>query len=163
MAGLELVRELIKRHAIACDWVDGHMQVAIKQRHEIELQALLRQLNERYGYTAARYMQRDEVRTVLATSRYIGALYDGLARSAPSQLSLGHRCCRRARRSADLREQPRTRLPWPRPNHRAHTSCRGPLWPSDPVRQRLSRRSRAHAALQDHGRRDLCHCDRAAG
>jgi gamma-glutamylputrescine oxidase len=79
VAGLELVRELIKRHEIACDWVEGHMQVAIKQRHEIELQTLLRQQSEQYGYTAARYMPRDEVRAVLATSRYVGALYDSLA------------------------------------------------------------------------------------
>jgi gamma-glutamylputrescine oxidase len=79
VAGLELVRRLIARHGIACDWVDGHMQVAIKARHETELRALLRQLQEQYGYTGVRYMERDEVRAVLATSRYIGALYDSVA------------------------------------------------------------------------------------
>src|SRR5579872_6549923 len=79
IAGLELVRELIARHRIACDWVSGHLQVAIKPRHESELRALLRQLQEGYGYSGARYMERDELRAVLATSRYVGALYDGIA------------------------------------------------------------------------------------
>ena len=35
--GLRLVRELIARHHIECDWVDGHMLTALKPRHEREL------------------------------------------------------------------------------------------------------------------------------
>jgi gamma-glutamylputrescine oxidase len=52
------------------------MQVAITARHDTELQALDRELRERFGYTTTRYMAREEVRSVLETSRYIAALYD---------------------------------------------------------------------------------------
>jgi gamma-glutamylputrescine oxidase len=74
--GVELVRSLIARHSIDCDWVSGHMQVAITPGHDAELHALDRELRERLGYASARYMPREEVRSVLETSRYIAALYD---------------------------------------------------------------------------------------
>src|SRR5215475_11242433 len=35
--GLALIRALIAKHRIDCDWVDGHMQVAMKQRHDAEI------------------------------------------------------------------------------------------------------------------------------
>ncbi|MGH8219303.1 MAG: NAD(P)/FAD-dependent oxidoreductase [Steroidobacteraceae bacterium] len=74
--GVELVRSLIARHAIDCDWVTGHMQVAIRAGHDAELHTLDRELRERFGYTTAHYMPREEVRSVLATDRYIAALHD---------------------------------------------------------------------------------------
>ena len=73
---LSLMRELIRKHQIDCDWADGHMLTAIKPRHEAELRAELDNLNHRYGYTSARYMSGAEVRSVLNTDRYIAALYD---------------------------------------------------------------------------------------
>lgn len=95
--GLALMRELIARYAIDCNWVDGHMQVAIKPRHDHELRAELDTLHTQYGYESIRYMPRAEVRSVLSTQRYISALYDpncghlhplnytlGLARAAES-------------------------------------------------------------------------------
>ncbi len=74
--GVDLVRELIARHRIECEWASGHMQVAINSRHDAELRALEPALRDRFGYTTARYMPREEVRSVLETSRYIAALYD---------------------------------------------------------------------------------------
>src|SRR4051812_23567887 len=74
--GLALIRELIAKHRIDCDWADGHMLTAIKPRHDTELHAELKELREHYQYKSVRYMPRDEVRSVLATDRYIGALYD---------------------------------------------------------------------------------------
>lgn len=73
---LALIRELIARHRIDCDWVDGHMLTAIKPRHDAEIHAELEELREHYQYRSVRYMPRDEVRSVLATDRYVGALYD---------------------------------------------------------------------------------------
>src|SRR5690242_6378643 len=35
--GLALMRELIARHRIACDWADGYMLTAVKPRHLREL------------------------------------------------------------------------------------------------------------------------------
>lgn len=77
--GVDLVRELIARCAIACDWRSGHMQVAITRTHDAELRALDGELKQRLAYTSARYMPAEEVRSVLETSRYIAALYDARA------------------------------------------------------------------------------------
>src|SRR5215469_657933 len=74
--GLALMRELIARFGIDCDWVDGHLLTAVKPRHERELQAELRELRDQYGYASVRYLPREELRSLLATDRYLGALYD---------------------------------------------------------------------------------------
>ncbi len=110
--GLELVRGLIDRHRIDCDWVDGHLQVAIKARQEAALRAELEQLVERYDYGGVRFVARDELRSIVASDRYIAGLYDprsghlqplpytrGLARAAEragarvfeNTAALGHR------------------------------------------------------------------------
>jgi gamma-glutamylputrescine oxidase len=95
--GLELMRSLIARHAIDCDWRDGHLSVAVKPRHVTELQAELAELHDAFGYSSLRYLPREELRAVLASDRYLGGLYDaksghlhplnytlGLARAAES-------------------------------------------------------------------------------
>jgi gamma-glutamylputrescine oxidase len=74
--GLGLMRSLIRRFSIDCDWADGHLSAAVKPRHERDLLAELAELREAYGYQSVRYMPRDELRQVLATDRYLGALYD---------------------------------------------------------------------------------------
>jgi gamma-glutamylputrescine oxidase len=110
--GLELVRALIARHEIDCDWVDGHLQVAIKSRQERALRAELAQLIERYDYPGVRFLGRDELRSIIASERYRAGLYDprsghlqplrytrGLARAAEragarlfeNTAALGHR------------------------------------------------------------------------
>jgi len=74
--GLALMRELIARHHIDCDWAEGHMLAAIRPRHERELQVELEQLHTKYGYRSVRYMPREEIGSTLATQRYTAALYD---------------------------------------------------------------------------------------
>jgi gamma-glutamylputrescine oxidase len=74
--GLALIRELIRKHGIDCDWRDGHMQVAIKPRHDAELREEIEMLHSRLDYPSARYMGRDEVRSIIPSERYISALYD---------------------------------------------------------------------------------------
>jgi gamma-glutamylputrescine oxidase len=74
--GLALMRELIARFRIDCDWVDGHLLTAVKARHERELQAELHELRDHHGYRGVRYLEREELRGLLATDRYLGALYD---------------------------------------------------------------------------------------
>lgn len=74
--GLTLMRELIARHQIDCDWVHGHLQTAIKPRHDGELRAELDVLHSKYAYDSVRYVTREEVRTLVATQRYISGLYD---------------------------------------------------------------------------------------
>ena len=76
VVGLALMKELIARHRIDCDWVDGYMLAAIKERHARELHAELEALQQQLGYRNVRYVPREEVRSLLGTERYIGALYD---------------------------------------------------------------------------------------
>lgn len=73
---LRLQRELMERHDIDCDYRAGHMQVAIKPRHERDLRAELQLLQDRYGYDTLHWMAEEELRATLATTRYRCALFD---------------------------------------------------------------------------------------
>ena len=77
--GLRLMRELIAKHHIECDWVDGHLLAALKPRHEHELRAEIDELRARYAYTSVRYVPGDELRSLIASARYTGAMYDSNA------------------------------------------------------------------------------------
>src|SRR5437588_320397 len=70
--GLALMRELIGRFSIDCDWTAGYLHAAIKERHERELHAEVRELRERYGYTSVRYVP-------LCGNVYLGATAPTLA------------------------------------------------------------------------------------
>jgi gamma-glutamylputrescine oxidase len=74
--GLALMRSLIKRFSIDCDWVDGHLTTAVKPRHDRDLHAEIKELRDVYGYQTVRYVPKDELHTMLATERYVGGLYD---------------------------------------------------------------------------------------
>src|SRR5689334_13281556 len=73
---LALMRELIRRYSIECDWAEGFLYAAVKEQHVRELHAELTELRERLDYRSVRYVAREELRTLLATDRYLGALYD---------------------------------------------------------------------------------------
>ena len=77
--GLRLMRHLIAKHHIECDWVDGHLLAALKPRHEHELRAEIDELRERYAYTSVRYVPGDELRSLISSTRYTGAMYDSNA------------------------------------------------------------------------------------
>lgn len=77
--GLDLVRELIARFAIDCDWVNGQMSVALKPRHAAELHAELEELSGVYGYRSLRFVETGELRELLASQRYIAGLHDSRA------------------------------------------------------------------------------------
>jgi gamma-glutamylputrescine oxidase len=70
------LKERIARHAIDCDWVDGQMLAAIKPRQWRALAGWAGELSGRYDYRSARLIGREELRALLATGRYLGALYD---------------------------------------------------------------------------------------
>jgi gamma-glutamylputrescine oxidase len=73
--GLQWLRDRIDRHGIACDWRDGHAQVPIKPRQERELRAAVDDLAARYDYPV-QWWSREQLRSQLASDRYLGALYD---------------------------------------------------------------------------------------
>ena len=79
VAGVQLVRELIARYDIDGEFIAGHMLTAVKPRHDVQLRAYLEELQRRYAYDGIRYMPASEVRSVLASTRYRGALYDANA------------------------------------------------------------------------------------
>jgi gamma-glutamylputrescine oxidase len=74
--GLALMKELIRRYHINCDWADGYLLTAVKKRHLQELQTELTALHNKLGYESARYVPQEELRSILSTERYIGGLYD---------------------------------------------------------------------------------------
>lgn len=72
---LDLLRARIARHAIACDWQAGHAHVPIKPRQERALRAYVEEMAGRYGYPLE-WWDRARLRQVLASDRYLGAVYD---------------------------------------------------------------------------------------
>jgi gamma-glutamylputrescine oxidase len=74
--GLRLIRARVERHRIDCDLHWGQLHVAIKDRQRGDLLEERRHLEDRYGYRQLRFMERQEVESLLATKRYCAGLYD---------------------------------------------------------------------------------------
>ncbi len=100
LEGVALVHERCARYGIDAQWQPGHAHVPLRQRQVRELQDWQQDLAQNYGYTTE-WWDRERLRGVLASDRYLGALYDsasghlqplayvrGLARAA---LALGVR------------------------------------------------------------------------
>lgn len=73
---LQLQRELIDRHRIDCDYVAGQMHVALKPRQERELREDVEVTHARYAHDSLRMVERDELRSLIASDRYIAGTYD---------------------------------------------------------------------------------------
>lgn len=89
LEAVDLIHVRRAKHAIDCDWRDGHIHVAIKPRHVAELQAWQEALARDYAYPLP-WWDRERLRAVLDSPRYLGGLYD--ARSGhlhPLKYALG--------------------------------------------------------------------------
>lgn len=73
---LALQRSLIGRHAIDCDYVAGQMHVALKARQERELREEVDLAHRQYGYDSVRMVERDELRSIIDSDRYIAGTFD---------------------------------------------------------------------------------------
>ncbi len=73
--GMMLMHARIGKHAIACDWRDGHAHVPIKPRQERLLRAWQAHMAERYDYPME-WWEREQLREQLASDRYLGAVFD---------------------------------------------------------------------------------------
>jgi gamma-glutamylputrescine oxidase len=73
---LDWVRDRVARHGIDCDLHWGHLHAATKPRQRDALIELQRELAETYGYHSPRFLERDAVESLLATSRYCAGLLD---------------------------------------------------------------------------------------
>ncbi|WP_141456211.1 FAD-binding oxidoreductase [Pseudoxanthomonas sp. z9] len=76
--GMTLMRDRIQRHAIACDWRDGHASVPIKPRQAQALKRWQAHMAEHYDYPME-WWDREQLRAQLASDRYLGAIYDPLS------------------------------------------------------------------------------------
>ncbi|HEX7689334.1 MAG TPA: FAD-binding oxidoreductase [Burkholderiaceae bacterium] len=72
---LDLLRERIGRHAIACDWRDGFLGVATSPKKARALDAWADGLERSYGYPLAR-IPAAELPRWIASPRYHGAIHD---------------------------------------------------------------------------------------
>lgn len=74
--GLDLQRALIEKHRIACDYTPGHMIVGLKKRHDDALREEVDHLARRYDYHSLRFIEREELRGIIASERYTSGLFD---------------------------------------------------------------------------------------
>lgn len=83
------VTDRIARHGIACDFVPGHVDVALKARHVRELEAMAEDWTAR-GYPGLELWDRARTRERVASEAYVGALYDpGGGHLHPLNFTLG--------------------------------------------------------------------------
>ncbi len=76
VAGNRLVRDLVARHAIDCELVDGYLEACWKARHFRPVADYARHLAELYGHEAIRVVSREEMAEMLGTRRYWGGYLD---------------------------------------------------------------------------------------
>jgi gamma-glutamylputrescine oxidase len=74
-----LVRDLIARHAIACDLKPGSLYVAYKKSDPAWMAEEVELLHETYGYGASRLLSKAELEERLASRLYFGGIADSTA------------------------------------------------------------------------------------
>lgn len=96
----DIVRDRVTRHAIDCDLRWGYLLAALKRRQMAELAGHLEDWG-RYGYDRLRLVDREEIGSMVATTRYVGGLLDeGSGQIHPLNYALG---LARAAREAGVR------------------------------------------------------------
>ncbi|MEM7279487.1 MAG: FAD-binding oxidoreductase [Pseudomonadota bacterium] len=73
---VQLVRDLVHKHAIDCDLKSGIMHFAAKSGHNAELKAETNLLRDRYAYSDISYLDREQARDYIGSDRYFGAQLD---------------------------------------------------------------------------------------
>lgn len=90
VAGRDLVRELIHRHAIDCDLTPGQLLCAAKPSHMADLEARATKLATDYAYPHQRILSRAELRDLVDSPAYHGGVMDaGAAHLHPLNYALG--------------------------------------------------------------------------
>ncbi|WP_444875279.1 NAD(P)/FAD-dependent oxidoreductase [Microbulbifer okhotskensis] len=90
LEAVQLVENLISRFQIQCDLKRGIMHLASKLSHAEYLKKEAERLFNIYGYDKIRYVEKEEVRTLVGTDRYIGAQVDmGSLHIHPLNFALG--------------------------------------------------------------------------
>jgi gamma-glutamylputrescine oxidase len=76
-AAKRLVRELIAEYAIPCDPVPGIIHADHRQRFVAGSREHVKRMNGEYGYAALRFLDRDELRSLVDSPNYYGGTHDG--------------------------------------------------------------------------------------
>lgn len=85
-----LVRDLIARHAITCDYRPGLIHADHKARHVAHSHAYVRHLRDTYGYGAVEPLDREQIRTLIGSPDYHGGAIDhGAGHLHPLNFALG--------------------------------------------------------------------------
>lgn len=71
-----LVRQLCQTHGIDCDIRPGIIEADHRARFVPDSRAYVRKLNEEYGYSDARFLDREEMRALVDSPAYYGGGYD---------------------------------------------------------------------------------------
>ena len=72
-------RAAVVRHAIDCDWREGHVDVALKARQRDELLATRALLAGEFADESCEFLEGPALARVIASPRYCAGLYDGEA------------------------------------------------------------------------------------
>lgn len=85
-----LVRDLIARHDIACDYREGLILADHKARYVPESHAYARKLAERYGYHKTELLDREQIHALVGAPAYYGGVLDhGAGHLHPLNFVLG--------------------------------------------------------------------------
>lgn len=71
-----LVKDLIQRHGIACDWRPGLIETVHKQRLVDDERAYVDKLRDRYGYAPVEWLDRGQLAEAIGTDGYFGGRRD---------------------------------------------------------------------------------------
>jgi gamma-glutamylputrescine oxidase len=73
---VDLVKELITKHNIDCDWTPGLLHAAYKKSHVEEYQQETEKLQSEYGFEHVRFVDENEIKSLLGTDKYYGGQLD---------------------------------------------------------------------------------------
>ena len=73
---MDIVRERIERHAIACDYKRGNLLAATRRRFLPELAAEVERVSRHYDYDGYRMLDETEMREAVASEQYCGGRMD---------------------------------------------------------------------------------------
>lgn len=73
--GMELLRERIVSHAIDCDYVPGHLSLAVNARKARALEARMRHMARAYGYPM-QFISAQDIGAWIASARFHAGVFD---------------------------------------------------------------------------------------
>ena len=86
----QLVRDLIGRHEIACEYASGIIEAAHKKHYAPEIRAYVEHLNTAYDHAEIRYLDSKELADAIGTDVYFGGSLDTSAGHVnPLKFALG--------------------------------------------------------------------------